>query len=281
MPRKVAELLRSEEPIHESLMRLSSLVKVLGGNARMLERVVAGSAQGVPLTRGVLRQGICGEEGRSFPDFASALKELELNSVWRAALLAGLTEFVVESTSSSGISRSSIVATAWANAETARWVATKHVVDPDEAFVTALLLDIGLVAMVHSLPEVYSAFAKSGDNRPVELFEIQSLGFDHCAVGTSVLRTYKFPEDLVHQVLTHHSPSQNLDMFGKVLRAATVAVANEGGDSGLGSSPPKLDLPVLEGALLKTSDEAELRQRARASLEAALRFTSGTSNKAA
>jgi hypothetical protein len=91
-------------------------------------------------------------------------------------------------------------------------------------------------------------------------------------VGSSVLRIYKFPDEAVEQVAMHHHPSSSLDMVAKVVRAATVAVENEGGDSGLGPRPPKLDLPVLEGALLKPSDEAELRRRARASLEASLRF---------
>jgi HD-like signal output (HDOD) protein len=235
----------------------------------MIERLVAATPQRAALTLAVLRIGTCQEAGVDYPDLGTAIKSAPLGTLWRSGLLAAYIEFAVQAVEQTGIAALDVVPTAWATAETAWWVATKHVVDPDEAFMAGLFVDIGLLALIHSLPEVYAAVASRPDAQPIELFEVESFGFDHGAVGAALLRTYKFPADLTDTVLHHHDPSQSLDMFGKVLRAATVAVANEGGNSGIPSSPPRLDLPVLEGALLKPAQEAELRAKAQAGLGAA------------
>jgi hypothetical protein len=281
MPRKVAELLRSDETLHESLTRLSALARVEGTNARMVERIASSSQLSVSLALAILREGLCNETGRSFPDFATALGNDDVRAVWRAAMLAETIVFVTSALETTGLDVRQTYATAWAIAETVHWVATKHVVDPDEAFVCGLLLDIGLVALAHSLPEVYVAVSTKRSAQPVEKFEAEGLGFDHAAVGGAVLRVYRFPDFAVDQALIHHRRPCDLDMFGKVLRAATAGVANEGGDNGLGSVPPPLDLEVLEGALLKAEDEIELRSRSKSSLERALRFSPGAGFRAA
>ncbi len=272
MPRKVAELLRADENVHASLSRVSSLVRSRGLNARVLERIIVGSPDGSPLTLKILGRGQCDEAPSSAARLSDALAASDLTKTWRAALVAAYIDFVHTTVSKTGLLTDRVWGTAWATAEMAHWVARKHVVDPEEAFVAGLLLDIGLVALVYALPEVYSAYASSTDNRPVEIFELESFGFDHTSVGVAVLRAFKFPDSTADIVASHHDPQRSLSMEGKVLRAAAVATESGGADFGLAKPAPSLDKATLEGALLKPEQAEHIQGVARGYWEAALRF---------
>ena len=160
MPRKVAELLRSEEPLHECLLRLSALVRVKGGNVRMVERLVASTPQSAALTLAVLRAGICEEPGVAHPDLASAIKSSPVASLWRAGLLASYIEFSALAVDQTSIPASDVVATAWATSETAWWAATRHVVDPDE------IVSIALSALPEAVPLELATIIIFDDARP-------------------------------------------------------------------------------------------------------------------
>lgn len=281
MPRKVAELVRADENVHVSLARVSSLVRARGLSARVLERIIVASPTGADTTLRVMAQGLCGEPGKSYDSLAQALAAENLVPLWRAALIAGYIEFVQAAVERTGLNSTRLWGTSWAMAEMSHWVAERHVVDPDDAFVWGLLLDVGLVAMAYALPEVYAAYANSPDSRPAELFELESFGFDHATVGQDLLRVYKFSDTAIDLTASHHHPLRSLSMEGKVLRAAMVAVGAAGGDSGLGKPASPLDKAVLEGALLKPDQAEAVTATAKGYLLAALRFKPTLGSQAA
>jgi hypothetical protein len=195
--------------------------------------------------------------------------------------MAAWADFVTVSIRKTSLRPSLVYGTSWAVAETAFWVAGKHILDQDDALVSALCLDAGLVALMYALPDVYTAYAAAREKKPVEQFEREAFGFNHESVGSAVLRAFKFSEEAAQESNFHHAPHHTLGMTGKVLRAALVAVGEAGGDFGIGSPVGVLDRQVMEGALLRPEHEDRLRQVASASLERALAFQSAAGSRAA
>jgi putative nucleotidyltransferase with HDIG domain len=80
--------------------------------------------------------------------------------------------------------------------------------DPERAFVSGLLHDIGQLILLQVEPEratAVHAHARAGD---AVLFaeEKALLGFDHATLGGMLLRKWNFPYVLVSAVLEHHQP---------------------------------------------------------------------------
>jgi hypothetical protein len=281
MPRKVAEMLRSDEVVCAALTRASALVRSRGLGSRVVERILLSSPTVCADTLRLASQGVCGGEGQTFRNVTDAVNGPDLHGVWRAGVLASWAEFVSSAISRTALKPQRVYGTGWANAETAFWAAGKHIIDKDDAFLTALFMDTGLVALMYALPEVYTAFSTAKVARPIEDFELEAFGFNHEDVSSSALKLFKFPEEMAEEARTHHAPLLSLGMTGKVLRAAVVAVSQAGGDFGLGSEPFALDRSVLEGALLRPEHEEELRSVAAHSLERANRFESASGSNAA
>jgi hypothetical protein len=281
MPRKVAELLRSDESVEASLSRVSSLVRARGLGPRVLERILLSSPTVCSDTLRLLEHGACGEEGRRWNTVTDAVNGPDPASAWRAGVMASWADFVTVSVRKTSLKPPLVFGTGWAVAETAFWVAGKHILDPDEAFVSALCLDAGLVALMYALPDVYAAYAGAKEKKPVEHFEREAFGFNHESVGCAVLRAFKFSEDTALEANFHHAPHHTLGMTGKVLRAALTAVGEAGGDFGIGSPVDPLDRQVMEGALLRPEHETTLRLTAQTSLSRAVGFQSAAPIRAA
>ncbi len=281
MPRKVAELLRSDESIDAALSRASALVRSRGLGSRVVERILLSSPSVCADTLKLAAQGVCGAPRQSFANVTDAVNGRDLAGVWRAGVLASWAEFVNVAVSKTSLRPNLVYGTGWANAETAFWAAGKHIIDPDDTFLAALFMDTGLVALMYALPEVYTALAAARDPRTTDQFEREAFGFNHEAVGCSALRIFKFAEEMGQEAATHHAPHLSLGMSGKVLRAAAVAVGQAGGDFGLGARPAPLDKQILEGALLRPEHEQELRSVAVRSWERAKGFESASGSIAA
>lgn len=266
-------MLRSDEFVGSSLARVSAMVKARGLGPRVVERVLKSNPHVVSGTLGVLSGGVCGGAPVTFLDLDAALASPDQATVWRAGMMACWAEFVTTSLGKSPVPPGPMVATSWAIAETAFWAAGHHIVEPDEAFLCGLTMDAGLVAMVYSVPEVYGALAACQSPRPVHEFEGSSFGFDHAAVGAAVLRQNKLTEETAKAALGHHDPLLSLDMTGKVLRVAQVAVAEAGGSFGFPEPAVEVDRAVLEGALLREEHRSELAETAKRALDRGLRFT--------
>ena len=82
--------------------------------------------------------------------------------------------------------------------------------DPERAFVSGLLHDIGQLILLQAEPERAAAVLTHARNKDVLLFaeEKALLGFDHATLGGMLLRKWNFPFVLVSAVLEHHQPKE-------------------------------------------------------------------------
>ncbi|MFZ4621924.1 MAG: HDOD domain-containing protein, partial [Bacteroidota bacterium] len=76
-------------------------------------------------------------------------------------------------------------------------------------FVAGILHDIGRMVMVTKAPEqserIFAAAEET--NKPVSLIERELLGYDHAAVGSSLIQLWQLPKSFEEIIMYHHSPS--------------------------------------------------------------------------
>lgn len=114
----------------------------------------------------------------------------------------------------------------------------------DEAFVAALLADIGCptLALVH--PGEYRSvehLAASTAKRLSDI-ELQFLGVQHAEISAALLETWQLPETLVRAVAAHHSVDQLADDDEALSLAVLVSAASELADLVIrGSSLDRID----------------------------------------
>ncbi len=78
--------------------------------------------------------------------------------------------------------------------------------DPEEAFIAALMQDIGMLALERSLGPTYGAVldAAEGDHDRLPNAERESLGFDHAEAGARLGERWRLPEQLTLPIRHHH-----------------------------------------------------------------------------
>ena len=74
-------------------------------------------------------------------------------------------------------------------------------VDPETAFATGLIADLGMLTMAQLEPERYMEIADEPDHT-VDLVqrERESFGFDHMAVGERLMTRWLMPDELIEAV---------------------------------------------------------------------------------
>ncbi|HXH62049.1 MAG TPA: HDOD domain-containing protein [Fimbriimonadaceae bacterium] len=279
MPRKVACLLQSDRYVDQALVRASGVVRSRGLRGSVIGRIVGTNQHFSSLVLSVVN--VERRPGERHSNLDSAHAEIGDTGFWRAAVVASWIDVVVACTARASFSGAPMIATAWASAETAAWMTERHIVDADEAFVTALLAESGLAALTYALPDVYSALAANRTSRMIHEFEAESLGFDHGAVGEALLSLYGFPESIAEFARVHESNPLFMKMDQKLFRAALTAVAAVGGNMGFATATPDLDELTLEGALLKLSDKPEVLSYAADKLRVGLSLRAGPDARAA
>lgn len=113
--------------------------------------------------------------------------------------------------------------------------------DPDEAFVAALVEDLGMVALWHAYGDRYLQVIDlaKGDHRRLAAIEQRTLEIDHALVGAEMLARWRFPEEIATAVRCHHR-SADADASASAL-ARTVELAGTAA-SVLCSRSPETDL---------------------------------------
>ncbi|MEM8757892.1 MAG: HDOD domain-containing protein [Planctomycetota bacterium] len=92
----------------------------------------------------------------------------------------------------------------------------------DEAFLSGLLQDIGMIAMLEALGARYTAVVDmaAGDHRKVCRFELSELEVQHPDIGAMMAQRWKLPEELVLPVKYHERPTAGpVGELGDLVRA--------------------------------------------------------------
>ncbi|HYE63688.1 MAG TPA: HDOD domain-containing protein [Phycisphaerales bacterium] len=145
------------------------------------------------------------------PSITRAMGMLGLNTV--KAIVLGFS--LVETTKTAGVGEHFSMEAYWRravySAAAARAVAiSARCCDPEEAFIGALLQDVGLLACFAAIRaeyrEVIVAAPDHDDALPVEQAE---LGFDHQGVGKQLGEKWRLPGQLVECIANHHTPAKS------------------------------------------------------------------------
>lgn len=81
--------------------------------------------------------------------------------------------------------------------------------DPEEAFIAALMQDIGGLALHTSMNVAYARLVEEAgdDHFQLPIIERRELGFDHAAVGAALGERWRLPGSLVQIIKHHHNPA--------------------------------------------------------------------------
>jgi diguanylate cyclase (GGDEF)-like protein len=147
------------------------------------------------------------------PSIMRAMTMLGLNAV--KAIVLGFS--LVESTRASGLGDGQDMTSYWrraaysAAAARALAIETPHCLDPEEAFIGALLQDIGVLACLATLRNEYRAVIahKRTDHDEAPAIETMVLGFDHQRVGRLLAEKWHLPPQIVECVANHHNPARS------------------------------------------------------------------------
>ncbi|MCH2143772.1 MAG: HDOD domain-containing protein [Phycisphaerales bacterium] len=103
-------------------------------------------------------------------------------------------------------------------------------VDPDEAFMAALIQDIGMVALwrVHGDRYLQIVDMAGVDHHGVTVTERRTLEIDHAEVGAEMARRWRFPNSIVSAIASHHHPFSGMtehDALARIVRLAGAAAS--------------------------------------------------------
>ena len=84
----------------------------------------------------------------------------------------------------------------------------KRVPKPDKFFVAGLLHDVGRLVLFSQAPQKTQRVFETYRSKRMLLrtAEVQVLGFDHAEIGQALLRSWKYPNNLIQAVSYHHHP---------------------------------------------------------------------------
>jgi diguanylate cyclase (GGDEF)-like protein len=142
------------------------------------------------------------------PSISRAMSMLGLNAV--KAIVLGFS--LLDSTKTAGIDDRFDMASYWRRAvhcaAAARVLATSTgCCDPEEAFIAAIVQDIGMLACFAAIrPEYLDVLRQAPpDHDLIPAIEQRALGFDHAHVGKLLAQRWRLPSQLVECIGSHHN----------------------------------------------------------------------------
>lgn len=115
-----------------------------------------------------------------------------------------------------------------------------NIIDQEEAFLAALLQDVGMLAMAQTLGSSYHQLvAQTGrDHSLLIALEHEHLGTDHPQIGSALATQWNLPSMLIHPVRYHEDPLAGPEDFGQLIKcvalggqAASVFVSETPGEA--------------------------------------------------
>jgi len=100
--------------------------------------------------------------------------------------------------------------------------------DPDEAFISAMLQDVGMLAAAITLGTDYEAVSCQidGDHFAAEDIEQSALDFTHSQAGAQLAQRWSLPEGMIEAIRNHHDPdnaSQDHRDLARIVALSAVA----------------------------------------------------------
>jgi len=111
-------------------------------------------------------------------------------------------------------------------AAAARTIAnTVKTVDPDEAFLAALMQDVGMLAMFVALQDDYLKALSSSDHDNERVIECEqaAFGFDHTQVGSALAEKWHLPGSIAETARHHHDPGNAPSSYASFVRCGGLA----------------------------------------------------------
>lgn len=142
--------------------------------------------------------------------------------------------------------------------------------DADECFISGLLQDIGMIAMLQTLKGSYTAVIDSVDGNHSKLAQAEIAKYDahHADIGATLATQWKLPKELVVPIKYHERPTAAPEEHARISRA--VAIGNLAHDVVTDESPA----PALRKYYQRCKAWFDLSEDA--ADEALKRFTEGT-----
>ncbi|MBS0197256.1 MAG: HDOD domain-containing protein [Planctomycetes bacterium] len=211
-----------------SLPGVAMRVLELTANQGVSAQEIATTIQNDPaLTTKVLRTVNSSYYGLSTPcpSIRRATSLLGINTV--KSIVLGFS--LVESTKRAGLERTFDMLAYWRravySAAGARCIAVKSGrCDPEEAFVGALVQDIGVLACAATLKAEYDQVCAQapGDHDLLAPIEKALLGIDHTEIGAHLAERWRLPPQIAECIKQHHTPDKCRPEHQQLLR--TVAL---------------------------------------------------------
>lgn len=165
-----------------------------------------------------------------------------------------------------GLWRHSIETAVWARELAGR---TDPSVDPEEAFVSGLLHDVGKLFLCSRMREPYAALFSQAEAKGLPLYQAERdrIGCTHADVGRWLLEHWKIPALYSRVVQHHHGPSQDfLDGSYPQMLCRIVHLANQLSQRPRTGRDPDVGLNrtasrILKGLSLSTDDMMHARRK--------------------
>ena len=174
---------------------------------------------------------------RAVSTISKALVVLGLSSVKSLALSFSLVNDLKE-TDDNGFDHMMYWKRSLYSAVAARVLARKiGIGEQEEAFLSALMQDMGMIAMVQTLGVEYRLIAAEAgtDHQRLLPLEQKNLGIDHTEVGSALAEHWNLPPLLVNPIRHHENPMSAPQEASKLVRC--VALASYAADFFISSSP--------------------------------------------
>lgn len=200
---RAAENLPSLPMVAVQVLRLSQSDASISGIATVIEKDPALASKILK----VANSSLFGMP-RQISSVQQAMVILGLRTVKVLALTFSLVE-AVQNQEAGGFDHQAFWRTSLTNAVSARLLA-HHLKSPqpDEAFVTALLTDIGMLAAFHADRQAYREVLAESASRdlPVHVVEQERFGATHEFFSSQLLDAWGLPDKMVAAVARHHQP---------------------------------------------------------------------------
>lgn len=212
-------------------------------------------------------------------DLQSAISMLGFVEVRNLALTVYVARLCDEPFQYGAFSREGLWRHMVATGAIARLIARScHRADPEEAYLTGLLHDVGKVLIEHYMPGPFRQVVDAAAaGKRSYLQEQRLLTFDHADLGAYVAEQSGLPETTCRAIAFHHMPERLQHRDREMLHVLVLAnyFATRHGVSSLGVSsdvPPPND-QVLRGLGLRRNQLSEIWEQMEPTLQAADRLT--------